>query len=109
MSLLLSKRPHILGHDTHSFLDGRLLLLVRTALLRGLGRVVNQLNNIDHIPKPVRHASGHRRGHFDGRIDPGEIVPNCVEGNHVAVVLELLAVGVRQPRERRMCIRMERF
>ena len=36
--------------------------------------------------------------HLQGLIDPHEVVPDGVQGDHVAVVLELLATGVGQAR-----------
>src|SRR5258708_15280473 len=58
---------------------------------------LNQLDQIAHAPQPVRDARGHRRGATRRLVNADEVVVKHEERDGVAVVLVLLAEGVREP------------
>lgn len=58
-----------------------------------------QVRDIAHGPKPVGHAGRHRRRHPQRFVHLHGAVPNGVERDHVAVVIELLREPERQPGE----------
>ena len=59
-------------------------------------RIVDQLHDVCHLPQMIRKPNRHSWGHSHGTINPDKVVPDGVKGDHVAVVLKLLAVRVGQ-------------
>jgi hypothetical protein len=57
---------------------------------------LDQLHNIANIPKPLFKAASHSRGHTDGAIHAGEIIPASVQRDHLDVVVDLLGMTVCQ-------------
>ena len=41
---------------------------------------IDQRDDIAHVPKPIRYASRHRRGHTDRRVNTDEVVEHGVDG-----------------------------
>src|SRR4030081_2913295 len=74
-----------------------LSLLVRAAGLGSRGRRIEQGDDVVHRPQRLGDAGRHRGRHLHGAVDPHEVVPDGVERNHMAVVLKLLGVRVREP------------
>ena len=66
--------------------------LVRAAFARIDLGILYRLRDITNLPKPVRHASRHGRGHSQLRMDAHEVVMHHVERDRVGVVRKLLDV-----------------
>ncbi len=73
--------------------------LVRTTTPRPRGRLINQLDDIGHVPQSIRDTRRHRGSHPNRTVDPGVVVPNRLQRDHVTVVLKLLRMCIRQPRK----------
>ena len=74
-------------------------LFIRAALPRLRLGGLQQRHDIRNLPKPIRHASGHRRGYAQRLMDANEIVVGHEQRDRVRVVLDLFREAVRQPGE----------
>jgi hypothetical protein len=57
----------------------------------------------------IGHASGHRRGDFDGLMDAAEVVVHEVERHSRGQILDLLGKALVSRVKRRMLIRIVRL
>lgn len=53
---------------------------------------LNQLHDIANVPKALFKAAGHGRGHTNGAVHAGEVIPSRVQRDHVNVVVDLLGM-----------------
>jgi 16S rRNA U516 pseudouridylate synthase RsuA-like enzyme len=60
---------------------------------------VEQVDNIDHFPKPIGNASRHSRRNFQRLVQPDKVVVHRVQRHRAGMVLDLFAESVCQPSE----------
>ena len=51
------------------------------------------------FPHPVRHSCRHRRRYPKAPVNPDEVIVSEMQGQRCLEIVQLLAEGVRQPRE----------
>jgi hypothetical protein len=73
-------------------------LFVRAAAFSGSLRFAEP-GDVLHRPQSLFNPRRYRRRHVERLVDPDEIVPNCIERDHVRVIFELLAEGIRKHSE----------
>lgn len=56
-----------------------------------------------------KRRPSYRRRHAENVLDAGEVVVHEMQRDRCDVLLQLLAEAIRQPSERRLCIRIVRF
>ena len=80
-------------------LSSRQLYFTRAyaALSNPRSRRFDQDHEVAHIPEPIRHASGHRRGRAKSSVDLCEVVAEVIESHGGGVVFQLAAECIRQP------------
>ena|ERR1700733_2586061 len=55
---------------------------------------IEHIDNIDHFPKPIRHASGHCRANFQRLMKPNEIEIHRVQRDRARMVFDFLAESI---------------
>jgi hypothetical protein len=56
---------------------------------------IKHVHNIDHFPKPIRHASGHGRANSQRSVKPNEIAVHQVQRDRARMIFDLLCESVR--------------
>jgi hypothetical protein len=52
--------------------------------------LVNELQDIGHVPEPRRKIRRHGRGHTESFMHAGEVIPHKIEGEGMTVIFKLL-------------------
>src|SRR5258707_1972812 len=53
--------------------------------------------NIRNFPKPISHASSHRRGHAKGLVDPAKVIIHVVQRDGQSVIFQFLLESIGKP------------